>query len=128
LISPFLCHSLISFSSQCDEGLICYLRDANEAVPGCIGGETDISMSDYCIVDPNFPVPTTSPTPPSPTPEPTAAPTTPAPTAAPTAKPTPEPIFGAIEYVGNEGTFYDVYPMRVCKGNSPFSHLKFIYS
>ncbi|KAG7349099.1 peptidoglycan-binding domain protein [Nitzschia inconspicua] len=35
--------------SHCMEGLKCFQRDANDAVPGCSGGEQDGTVSDYCI-------------------------------------------------------------------------------
>ena len=35
--------------SDCAEGLICFIRDANEDVPGCLGGTDDDTTTDYCI-------------------------------------------------------------------------------
>jgi hypothetical protein len=35
--------------SQCKVGLICFQRNSNEAVPGCDGGKSDDSKTDYCI-------------------------------------------------------------------------------
>ena len=35
--------------SQCEGSLLCYQRDEIEAVPGCEGGESDTSRTDYCI-------------------------------------------------------------------------------
>ena len=34
---------------DCGEGLVCFQRDANEPVPGCIGGENDGSRTDFCV-------------------------------------------------------------------------------
>jgi glycoprotein endo-alpha-1,2-mannosidase len=34
--------------NQCAEGLYCFKRDPNTAVPGCSGGEKDNSRTDYC--------------------------------------------------------------------------------
>lgn len=35
--------------SDCRGDLVCYQRDAHEAVPGCHGGEQDGSATDYCV-------------------------------------------------------------------------------
>lgn len=70
----------------------CWLRDADEPVPGCLaGGPGDVPGYHYCYIEPT-PSPTAAPTP-SPTEVPTSMPT-PAPTAAPTPSPTemPTPI------------------------------------
>jgi hypothetical protein len=60
---PFgLCQGDCDADEDCQTGLICFLRESNDPVPGCIG--EDSSRSDYCIPDPNLtPVfgPTTSP-------------------------------------------------------------------
>lgn len=63
--------------TDCQPGLICFQRDQNEPVPGCLGN--DASRSDYCILDPNNRVPTALPTE-LPTPSPTAMTTSPTPT------------------------------------------------
>mmetsp|Transcript_37630 Transcript_37630/g.91330 ORF Transcript_37630/g.91330 Transcript_37630/m.91330 type:complete len:220 (+) Transcript_37630:134-793(+) len=49
--------------------LVCFQRDANVPVPGCSGGQSDVSLSDYCVqrTDLNAPPPTPSPNP-APTP------------------------------------------------------------
>eukprot|EP00984_Skeletonema_dohrnii_P002240 scaffold785_cov135-Skeletonema_dohrnii-CCMP3373.AAC.1 len=39
-------------NEECSSGLICYQRNENEAVPGCLGGEDDDGTSDYCIPAP----------------------------------------------------------------------------
>eukprot|EP00980_Cylindrotheca_fusiformis_P000757 scaffold175_cov153-Cylindrotheca_fusiformis.AAC.9 len=36
---------------DCESGLICYQRGAYESVPGCLGGSSDGSRTDYCIFD-----------------------------------------------------------------------------
>ena len=107
--------------NECADGLVCYLRDANEEVPGCTGGKSDNSRTDYCIRPADqtaapitLATPTHMPTH-MPTPKPSAtmimsptaplntntttAPTslptpfpTPLPTSAPTATPTPRPV------------------------------------
>lgn len=89
-------------------------------MPGCEGGTTDESYSDYCIQDPNAdptPVPTIGVPTVAPTVEPSvsSAPSK-APSAAPSDVPTLSP-FGTIEYVGNEGIFYSPYPLGICKGD-----------
>eukprot|EP00980_Cylindrotheca_fusiformis_P018889 scaffold6312_cov85-Cylindrotheca_fusiformis.AAC.9 len=38
--------------SDCDEGLVCFQRKANEEVPGCDGGLEDNSRTDYCTKEP----------------------------------------------------------------------------
>lgn len=34
---------------DCQGGLICFQRNSKQPVPGCLGGEHDWSMTDYCI-------------------------------------------------------------------------------
>jgi hypothetical protein len=89
-----LCEGDCDNDGHCAEGLICFQRDENQAVPGCIGGDTDIERTDYCIVDPygsgyELP-PTDSPTPLPPTDSPTPLPTE-IPSKQPTALPTAAP-------------------------------------
>jgi glycoprotein endo-alpha-1,2-mannosidase len=43
-----LCVGHCENDDQCAEGLYCFKRDPNTAVPGCIGGEEDNSRTDYC--------------------------------------------------------------------------------
>jgi hypothetical protein len=64
-----LCQGDCDFDEDCAPGLICQLREAFEAVPGCLGGETLAGGSDFCVFDPFGPgytpptdVPTTHPT------------------------------------------------------------------
>ena len=47
----FLLLSLLT-DSDCAPGLVCFRRNAFEAVPGCIGGENSDSYSDFCVFDP----------------------------------------------------------------------------
>lgn len=80
---------------DCKGTLICFQRDATESVPGCLGGETQSSRTDYCV-RPDATIMTARPTPPptiSPTvsPAPTLEPTTASPTPIPTPVPTPVP-------------------------------------
>jgi hypothetical protein len=46
---------------QCAEGLYCFKRGPNTAVPGCDGGEEDNSRTDYCTATtPETPIPSTN--------------------------------------------------------------------
>ena len=89
-----LCEGDCDNDRQCADGLICHQRDKNEEVPGCTGGGSDSSLTDYCIqsnVDSSTSVVVASPTvQPSnvPTALPTPLPTTENPTAGPTQLPT----------------------------------------
>jgi poly(3-hydroxybutyrate) depolymerase len=38
-------------NEECEEGLICFHRDGGEPVPGCLGGASDQSRTDYCVLD-----------------------------------------------------------------------------
>eukprot|EP00980_Cylindrotheca_fusiformis_P000752 scaffold175_cov153-Cylindrotheca_fusiformis.AAC.4 len=72
---------------DCEGGLVCFQRDANESVPGCSGGGKDNSRTDYCVRSTESPPPTNDPSP-NPTPAPTLSQGTPPPTPAPTPGPT----------------------------------------
>ncbi len=37
---------------NCQQGLYCFQRSQYQAVPGCSGGETDSSRTDYCVYSP----------------------------------------------------------------------------
>jgi hypothetical protein len=65
--------------SHCGPGLVCFQRNANEATPGCTGGEDDGSRTDYCVYEQEIFMQ-----------EPTASPTS-NPSGSPSAKPTPAP-------------------------------------
>ena len=54
-----LCQGDCDSDDDCQDGLICFFRDPDEPVPGCLGD--DSSRSDYCIPDPNA-LPAASPT------------------------------------------------------------------
>lgn len=47
------CQGDCDVDDNCAKGLICFQRDANEAIPGCIGGEDNPLMTDYCVLDPS---------------------------------------------------------------------------
>nr|CAA67702.1 alpha 2 frustulin [Cylindrotheca fusiformis] len=65
-----LCEGDCDDDPDCEDGLICFQRDANESVPGCSGGSSDRSRTDYCIKEnPSTPPPTP---PPAPAPTPTS--------------------------------------------------------
>ncbi|KAL3936908.1 MAG: hypothetical protein SGBAC_007877 [Bacillariaceae sp.] len=44
-----LCQGDCDYNWDCEPGLICQQRDANEEVIGCIGGGSDSSRTDYCV-------------------------------------------------------------------------------
>eukprot|EP00980_Cylindrotheca_fusiformis_P024826 scaffold12540_cov105-Cylindrotheca_fusiformis.AAC.5 len=44
-----ICQGDCDSDSDCDEGLACFQRNANEAIPGCRGGLDDDSAHDYCV-------------------------------------------------------------------------------
>jgi len=99
-----LCQGDCDFTEDCAKGLICHRREANEEVPGCIGGTKDSGSSDYCIFDPFGPgydekteTPTTSPTV-------TTSPTL-----------TPLPPIPAVDFGGDPPT--DVFPLHRCQGD-----------
>ena len=64
----------VTFKGQ--GGLVCFQRNAKQAVPGCLGGEHDWSLTDYCVpkVVPNPPPPAPVSNPPPPTPQSIPAP------------------------------------------------------
>lgn len=114
------CEGDCDADEDCSADLICYKRDANEAVPGCDGGEQDSSETDYCIQDPSAAaasaadaltlssfITTTGPTP-------IPAPTPPAPTPLPTSPPTNNPN-GLKEY--NEVSKFKSAPFDECEGD-----------
>eukprot|EP00934_Nitzschia_sp_Nitz4_P001807 Nitzschia sp. Nitz4//scaffold177_size45885//17105//21005//NITZ4_007204-RA/size45885-augustus-gene-0.5-mRNA-1//-1//CDS//3329539052//1807//frame0 len=102
------CEGDCDSDGDCADGLICYQRDTGEAVPGCLGGESDGTNTDYCIFDPHGDGYTISPTltrgptdypSASPTESPSASPTvaTPSPTSGPSASPTDGPTASPSE-------------------------------
>ena len=120
---------------HCADGLVCYQRGANEEVPGCTGGKSDNSRTDYCIrpAADTAPLNTSSPTPlptipplSSVTPGPTALPTpvpTQLPTPAPTVNPTSRPVQVIVqENVSNLPNVKFVHlnpnnPLNECEGD-----------
>ncbi len=98
-----LCEGDCDFMTDCAPGLICYQRDALDAVPGCLGGETDSTNTDYCVFDPYGPgysVPTA---------QPTNAPSI-------TARPTLTPL-DPIPLVDYGGTPPLNVPLKLCEGD-----------
>ena len=78
-----VCEGDCDTNLDCLPGLVCYQRDAGEAVPGCVGGEEDASNNDYCVKAMFAKPPTTTPTE-SPTERPNDQPTIPPMTDVPT--------------------------------------------
>jgi hypothetical protein len=99
-----LCQGDCDFDSDCANGLRCHRRSAFDAIPGCIGGLTDDSNSDYCVFDPYgdgyF----------EPTPAPTPAPTV-------TARPSysPLPLRALTDYGGTPDE--SLFPLQICEGD-----------
>ncbi|KAG7370840.1 Eukaryotic-type carbonic anhydrase [Nitzschia inconspicua] len=46
------CQGDCDTDDDCMDGLVCFQRDANEAVPGCLGGEQLGEVTDFCVLDP----------------------------------------------------------------------------
>lgn len=111
--SPAAGFPLGECEGDCDENLdcagdlICYQRNANEAVPGCDGGQDESTGTDYCIRPTATIVTTTSG---SPTPIP--APTSPRPSPLPTPIPTKNPS-GYLNYMHVERT----KNLKECEGD-----------
>ena len=93
-----LCQGDCDSDDECQEGLVCMQRSADEVVPGCDGaGETG---TDYCIADTS----TNPPGPPGP-------PATPSPTKAPT---TPSDV---LVIAGDNGSPSTAFPLGKCEGD-----------
>jgi len=118
---------------DCADGLICFQRDAGGVpVPGCLGGEKELSVTDYCIVDPDLSIPEATTTEPtsegesegtdSPTSEGTSGTTTEGTTimgadTTTTGSGTPMEAYDPeLDFVGNNGQF-DNFPLRKCQGD-----------
>jgi hypothetical protein len=43
------CQGDCDFDTDCAEGLVCFQRNKSESIPGCINGEFENSLTDYCI-------------------------------------------------------------------------------
>jgi len=81
-----ICEGDCDGDEECEEGLKCFDRGANEPVPGCDGDGYRKKDYCYCETDCGTKAPSKSPTP-----SPTQAPTTAAPTKAPMPEPTTSP-------------------------------------
>ena len=86
---------------DCAGDLICFERKSNEykSVPGCLGGETDSSGTDYCIRAGASLV--------------TAPPTS----ASPTISPAPTPSYPSLKKVGNNWDPASAFPLGECEGD-----------
>ena len=103
-----LCRGDCRDDSECEIGLYCFQRGPDEPIPGCAGGPTDHSRTDYCTdVPPHCwespcndapPLPTTSPT------------TSMTPSDVASTDPTPNP--GSISIPRPK-----VYPLQQCQGD-----------
>jgi hypothetical protein len=104
-----LCKGDCDKDGDCGGNMICFQRTSNEVVPGCNGGDTDSSESDYCVLPPNGPTPAT----------PTAFPVTP-PMAAPVSPVTHAPVdpmtLKKFESFGGSPPA-SKFPLGLCKGD-----------
>eukprot|EP00980_Cylindrotheca_fusiformis_P003049 scaffold713_cov131-Cylindrotheca_fusiformis.AAC.7 len=57
-----LCEGDCDGDNDCEHGLVCFQRDEKESVPGCLGGFSDHSRTDYCVRANPTPHPTPPPT------------------------------------------------------------------
>ena len=90
-----LCQGDCDSDDECQEGLVCMQRSADEAVPGCNGaGETG---TDYCITDTGTNPPTATPAPSSPTESPISNTT--------------------LVIAGDNGTPSNAFPLGKCEGD-----------
>lgn len=88
-----LCEGDCDRNSDCEGDLVCFQRNPGEEVPGCRGGKSDTSRSDYCVrknETPSAPVPPPSPAPQK-NPNPTPTPVPPVP------NPSPTPPVGSVK-------------------------------
>eukprot|EP00980_Cylindrotheca_fusiformis_P013668 scaffold3515_cov126-Cylindrotheca_fusiformis.AAC.17 len=106
-----LCAGDCDRNSDCQSGLICFQRNGNEPVPGCIGGASDGSRTDYCVL-PEGGTPVQAPTP-APVPFTTTPPPPPPPTQGPTPPPTPAPI----QYPAIPLSYSTRFPLGLCQGD-----------
>lgn len=87
-----LCEGKCKKDSDCDEGLICFKRDDNEAVPHCEGGLEDNSNTDYCTYEFDMlPEPSAIPSA-SPSDTPSPLPTSATPSKSPSKTPSMHPV------------------------------------
>lgn len=114
---------------ECGPGLICFHRNNNEPVPGCEGGLSDKSRSDYCIPEDATSYHSGGHTPQSPVPAPTpyhgltmngdydmTKPSSPPP---PPPAPTPgmEPGSLEVQVVAKNNVPPEYYPLSECRGD-----------
>jgi len=45
------CQGDCDTDNDCADGLVCFQRNSNQAIPGCIGGEQNPLTTDYCVLD-----------------------------------------------------------------------------
>lgn len=93
------CQGDCDTDSDCDEGMICFQRNGGGIdVPGCLGGSSETSKTDYCINKDDL-----------------TAETLPAPEEV--VGPVPgQSIVGTMEVVGNDGHFKN-YPLELCQAD-----------
>ncbi|CAB9500347.1 expressed unknown protein [Seminavis robusta] len=85
-----VCQGDCDSDDDCAEDLYCFQRTRYGAVPGCTGGEDFASTSDFCVWNTTWPRPDL---------------------------PIVYEDFGDLQYVGNDGTFYAIYPLGPCQGD-----------
>lgn len=99
--------SILSYSISAD--LLCFQRNANMAVPGCSGGLSDVSLSDYCVRISDL----------------NGSPATPAPTLMPVTGPTPNPV-PTPNRLGDIPIRYTMdFPLGLCEGTEMI-HIQFL--
>eukprot|EP00986_Skeletonema_menzelii_P018533 scaffold26655_cov153-Skeletonema_menzelii.AAC.3 len=106
-------------NNQCAGDLICYQRKGNEDVPGCTGGRSDSSRTDYCIRSPSDAAISTlsSRTSVLKVPTPTLLPTP-----APTAKPSPAQVAQAAQKEVKFIRWTPRAPLGECEGDCDGDH------
>lgn len=87
---------------ECGPGLFCFQRDSNSPVPGCAGGSSDNSRTDYCVPKAGFPRY------PLPRPLPSLIPT-------PSPVPNSNPLPNLVSFGSNPPSFR--LPLQVCQGD-----------
>ena len=105
---------VIDKDDECAGPLVCELRDAKEAVPGCLG--EGLSGKDYCRIPDITLEPTMSlvPTEAQPTESPTI--TVVPPTESPTITASPTSLLPLV-IVGDNGSPSELFPLRRCEGD-----------
>ena len=116
-----LCEGDCDIDSHCGDGLYCFQRKEFQMVPGCKGGDSDSSRTDYCVYKPETAPPpvSTSHLAPSPTLTPVSTPfPEPAPTE--TASPTnaPSGFAAAVKLTSYGGSPpASKFPLQICQGD-----------